>query len=184
MEYIMKSNALKIVTNTITSQGAKVTTTSDKSSLTMTEMLDLVVDAGKQVLAYKGADDTKAKALETINAKGLALHKGGTRLADGRSKDKQTLALKQAFKDSMGSGLKDTYKQNCYELFAKLVNDGKAIKDLNKSKNKAKNGDGNTEPKFEGLLVKLECHSQLSEFSDKFQAELRNKLAELGYEIA
>lgn len=179
----MKSNALKIVTNTITSQGAKVTTTSDKASLTMPEMLDLVADAGKQVIAYKGADDTKVKALETLNAKGIALHNGGTRLADGRSKDKQTAILKQAFLDSMGD-LKPAYKQNCYELFAKLVNTGKAIKDLNKSKNKAKNGESVDEPKFEGLLVKLECHSQLVEFSDEFQAELRDKLAELGYEIA
>jgi hypothetical protein len=179
----MTSQSKAIATIVKTSQGATVKVTSEKSSLTMSEMLDLVADAGKQVLAYKGADDTKAKALETINAKGLALHKGGTRLADGRSKDKQTLTLKQAFLDSMGD-LKPAYKQNCYELFAKLVNSGKTIKDLNKSKNKAKNGEGDTEPKFEGLLVKLECHSQLSEFSDKFQAELRDKLAELGYEIA
>jgi hypothetical protein len=178
----MKSQSKAIETMVQTSQGANVKVVSEKSSLTMSEMIDLVADAGKQVLAYKGADDTKAKALETINAKGLALHKGGTRLADGRSKDKQTLTLKQAFLDSMGD-LKPAYKQNCYELFAKLVNNGKAIKDLNKSKNKAKNGDV-VEPKFEGLLVKLECHSQLSEFSDKFQAELRDKLAELGYEIA
>jgi hypothetical protein len=179
----MTSQSKAIATIVKTSQGATVKVTSEKSSLTMVEMLDLVADAGKQVLAYKGADDTKAKALETINAKGLALHKGGTRLADGRSKDKQTATLKQAFLDSMGD-LKPAYKQNCYELFAKLVNSGKTIKDLNKSKNKAKNGEGDTEPKFEGLLVKLECHSQLSEFSDKFQAELRDKLAELGYEIA
>ena len=179
----MKSQSKAIETMVKTSQGATVKVSSEKSSLTMTEMLDLVHGAGVQVIAYKGADDTKAKALETLNAKGLALHNGGTRLADGRSKDKQTATLKQAFIDSMGD-LKPAYKQNCYELFAKLVNTGKAIKDLNKSKNKAKNGESSDEPKFEGLLVKLECHSQLVEFSDEFQAELRDKLAELGYEIA
>ena len=97
-----KSNVLSVVTSTITSQGAKVKVVSEKSSLTMTEMLDLVVEAGKQALSYKGADDLKAKALEIINAKGKALHNGGTRLADGRSNDAQTKALKQAFKDSMG----------------------------------------------------------------------------------
>ena len=179
----MKSQSKAIETMVKSSQGASVKITSEKSSLTMTEMLDLVCDAGKQVIAYKGADDVKAKALEIINAKGLALHNGGTRLADGRSKDKQTATLKSAFKDSLGD-LKESYKQNCYELFAKLVNTGKPIKDLNKSKNKAKNGEGKGEPSFEGLLVKLECHSQLGEFSEEFQAELRDKLAELGYEIA
>jgi hypothetical protein len=179
----LKSNALSVVTTTLTSQGAKVTTTSEKASLTMTEMLDLVHDAGFEVIAYKGADEVKVKALESLNTKGKALHNGGTRLADGRSKDKQTATLKQAFLDSMGD-LKPSYKQNCYELFAKLVNTGKEIKDLNKTKNKAKNGEAKDEPKFESLLVKLECHSQLVEMSEEFQAELRDKLAELGYEIS
>lgn len=179
----MKAQSKAIATMVQTSQGANVKVVSDKPSLTMPEMLDLVHDAGLQVIAYKGADDTKAKALESINAKGLALHNGGTRLADGRSKDKQTATLKAAFIDSLGD-LKPAYKQNVYELFAKLVNTGKPIKDLNKSKNKAKNGEGKGEPSFEGLLVKLECHSQIGEMSPEFIAELQDKLAELGYEIA
>jgi len=178
----MKSNALKIVTNTITSQGAKVTTTSDKSSLTMTEMLDLVVEAGKQALSYKGADDLKAKALEIINAKGLALHNGGTRLADGRSNDPQTKALKAAFKDSMGD-LKESYKQNVYELFAKLVNSGKAIKDLNKSRNSKKNGDSKPEVDFDIPVSKVYNHSDFAGLSKATQAELKEVLAKAGYEF-
>jgi hypothetical protein len=178
----MATKSKAIETMVQSSQGANVKITSEKSSLTMAEMLDLVGDAGSEVLKYKGADEVKSKALEAINAKGSALHNGGTRLADGRSKDKQTATLKAAFFDSMGD-LKQSYKQNCYELFAKLVNTGKAIKDLNKSKNKAKNGEGKAEPKFESLLVKLECHSEIGEMSAEFIAELQDKLRELGYDL-
>ena len=177
-----QSKALSIVTSTITSQGAKVTTTSDKASLTMAEMLDLVADAGKQVLAYKGADDTKVKALESINAKGKALHNGGTRLADGRSNDPQTKALKSAFLDSMGD-LKPAYKQNVYELFAKLVNSGKAIKDLNKSRNSKKNGDPKPEADFDIVVAKVYNHSEFAELSKATQSELKDILAKAGYEF-
>ena len=177
-----KSNVLSVVTSTITSQGAKVKTTSEKASLTMLEMIDLVVEAGKQALSYKGADDLKAKALEIINAKGLALHNGGTRLADGRSNDTQTKALKSAFIDSMGD-LKPAYKQNVYELFAKLVNSGKAIKDLNKSRNSKKNGEGKPEADFDIPVAKVYNHSKFAELSKATQTELKDILAEAGYEF-
>lgn len=177
-----QSKVLSIVTSTLTSQGAKVKTISEKSSLTMPEMLDLVHDAGVQVLAYKGADDTKVQALESINAKGLALHNGGTRLADGRSNDAQTKALKSAFIDSMGD-LKPAYKQNVYELFAKLVNSGKAIKDLNKSRNSKKNGDEKPEVDFDVVIAKVYNHSEFAELSKTTQAELKDILAKAGYEF-
>jgi hypothetical protein len=178
----MATKSKAIETMVKTSQGATVKVTSDKSSLTMPEMLDLVADAGKQVSLYKGADDTKAKALETINAKGLALHNGGTRLADGRSKDKQTLTLKQAFLDSMGD-LKPAYKQNCYELFAKLVNNGKAIKDLNKSKNKAKNGEA-TESPIENLFAKVYSHSGFDNQSEALKNAIIEALEKDGYDLS
>ena len=178
-----KSNVLSVVTSTITSQGAKVKTTSEKASLTMLEMIDLVVEAGKQALSYKGADDLKAKALEIINAKGLALHNGGVRLADGRSNDAQTKALKAAFIDSMGSELKPAYKQNVYELFAKLVNSGKAIKDLNKSRNSKKNGEGKAEVDFDVVIAKVYNHSDFAELSKNTQNELKDILSKAGYEF-
>ena len=177
-----KSNVLSVVTSTITSQGAKVKTISEKSSLTMPEMLDLVHDAGLQVLAYKGADDTKVQALESINAKGLALHNGGTRLADGRSNDAQTKALKSAFIDSMGD-LKPAYKQNVYELFAKLVNSGKEIKDLNKSRNSKKNGDSKPEVDFDIVVAKVYNHSDFDTLPESAQKILKDVLAKAGYEF-
>jgi len=179
----MKSQSKAIETIVKTSAGATVKVTSDKPSLTMPEMLDLVHDAGVQVIAYKGADDTKAKALEAINAKGLALHNGGTRLADGRSNDPQTKALKAAFIDSMGSELKPAYKQNVYELFAKLVNSGKAIKDLNKSRNSKKNGEPKGEPEFDIPVAKVYNHSDFATLSKATQAELKEVLAKAGYEF-
>lgn len=175
-----KSNAIASIVKT--SQGATVKVSSDKPSLTMPEMLDLVHDAGVQVLAYKGADDTKAKALELINAKGQAMHNGGVRLADGRSNDAQTKALKSAFLDSMGD-LKPAYKQNVYELFAKLVNSGKAIKDLNKSRNSKKNGDSKPEVDFDVPVAKVYNHSDFATLSKATQAELKEVLAKAGYEF-
>jgi hypothetical protein len=175
-----KSNAIASIVKT--SQGATVKVSSDKPSLTMPEMLDLVHDAGIQVLAYKGADDTKAKALEVINAKGQAMHNGGVRLADGRSNDPQTKALKSAFLDSMGD-LKPAYKQNVYELFAKLVNSGKAIKDLNKSRNSKKNGEPKAEVDFDVPVAKVYNHSDFATLSKATQAELKEVLAKAGYEF-
>lgn len=180
----MKSNKSNAIASIVkTSQGATVKVSSDKPSLTMPEMLDLVHDAGIQVIAYKGADDTKAKALEVINAKGQAMHNGGVRLADGRSNDAQTKALKAAFIDSMGADLKPAYKQNVYELFAKLVNSGKAIKDLNKSRNSKKNGDSKPEVDFDVVIAKVYNHSDFAELSKNTQAELKDILSKAGYEF-
>ena len=176
-----KSNAIASIVKT--SQGATVKVSSDKPSLTMPEMLDLVHDAGLQVVAYKGADDTKAKALEVINAKGLAMHNGGVRFADGRSNDPQSKALKTAFLDSMGADLKPAYKQNVFELFAKLVNSGKAIKDLNKSRNSKKNGDSKPEADFDIPVAKVYNHSDFATLSKATQAELKEVLAKAGYEF-
>jgi hypothetical protein len=179
----MKSQSKAIETMVQTSAGAKVKITSDKPSLTMPEMLDLVHDAGIQVIAYKGADDTKAKALELINAKGIAMHNGGARFADGRSNDPQSKALKTAFIDSMGADLKPTYKQNVFELFAKLVNSGKAIKDLNKSRNSKKNGDSKPEIDFDVVIAKVYNHSDFATLSKNTQNELKDILSKAGYEF-
>ena len=178
----MKSNALSLVTTTLTSQGAKVTTKSDKPALSVMEALDLFVRAGQQVIAYAGADTVKVKAIEAINKDGKSLHSAGIVLADGRSQDKQTKVYKQAFLDSMGD-LKPAYKQNCYELFAKLVNTGKEIKDLNKSRNSKKNGDSKPEVEFDIPVAKVYNHSDFATLSKATQAELKEILAKAGYEF-
>ena len=170
----MKTNQSNAIATMVkTTQGATVKVTSEKPSLTGNEILDLVQDSAKQVIAYKQAGDNQVKALELLNAKVSALHNGGVRLQDGRSKDKQTLVIKTAFIDSLGE-LSKSYKQDQWELFFKAVNSGKAIKTLNKSRNKSGGAKGQ---KGEGELVNKAVafynHSELAEkFSPEFVAEL------------
>ena len=166
-----QSNA--IATMVKTSPGATVKTVSDKPSLTGSEILDLVQDSAKQVLAYKSATDSQLGALELLNQKIACLHNGGVRLQDGRSKDKQTLVIKTAFIDSLGT-LSKSYKQDQWELFFKAVNTGKAVKTLNKSRN---SGKGAKSEKVEGsivnLLVKLYNHSEFEAMlSEEVQEEI------------
>ena len=130
----MKSKAIETIVKS--SQGATVKTVSANPSLTSTEILDLVHDSAKQVIAYKQAGDSQVSALETLNKKIACLHKGGVRFEDGRKNDPQTKSAKQALLDSLGDKSK-SYKQDIWELFFKAVNSGKALKTLNKSRNKS-----------------------------------------------
>jgi hypothetical protein len=128
MKNAIKTNAIQQVTKTLTgSQGGKVKIVAPvKPSLTQPEILGLVVDAGKAYVECKTHSANAEKALTLFNEKALALHKGGVKLVDGRSKCKTTALVKSAFLDSLGS-LAPKTKQNYYELFFKIVNDGKAI---------------------------------------------------------
>ena len=166
-----KSNA--IATMVKTSQGATVKTVSDKPSLSGSEILDLVQDSAKQVLAYKSASDSQVSALELLNQKIACLHNGGVRLQDGRSKDKQTLVIKTAFIDSLGN-LSKSYKQDQWELFFKAVNSGKAVKTLNKSRNSGNGAKGQkTEGDIYNILVKLYNHSDFENvLTEEIQAEI------------
>lgn len=180
----MKTTQSTVMTSIVkASTGATVKVTSTKSSLTQLETLDLVVDYGKQVIAYKTASDNQVSALELINQKGLALHNGGVRIADGRSKDKATAVIKSALLDSLGA-LSKSYKQDQWELFAKLVNSGKAIKTLNKSRNKdSKVKKEKSETLFADVLAKVYNHADFGSLSMIAQDEIKDILLEAGYEL-
>jgi hypothetical protein len=168
------STQSKVISSIIkATSGATVKVVSDKPSLTSAETLDLVTDSAKQVLAYKSASDSQVSALEVLNQKIACLHNGGIRLQDGRSKDKQTLVIKSAFTDSLGS-LSKSYKQDIWELFFKAVNSGKALKTLNKSRNAGKGAKGEkVEGSILNILVKLYNHSEFeNELSDEVQEEI------------
>jgi hypothetical protein len=176
-----KSVIANIVT---TSQGAKVKVTSDKPSLSGAEILDLTQDYAKGLIAYKEASDKQVSALELLNAKVSALHNGGVRLQDGRSKDKQTLVIKTAFIDSLGA-LSKSYKQDQWELFFKAVNSGKAIKTLNKSRNSGKDKVKKEKeaPAFADVLAKVYNHAEFDTLSLATQDEIKDLLLEAGYEL-
>jgi len=166
-----------------TSQGATVKVSSDKPSLTGSEILDLTQDYAKGLIAYKSANDAQVSALEMLNAKVSALHNGGVRLQDGRSKDKQTLVIKTAFIDSLGN-LSKSYKQDQWELFFKAVNSGKAIKTLNKSRNSGDKAKKEKEPKpFADLVAPLYNHPDFDGLSEATKNELMDILLEAGYEL-
>jgi uncharacterized protein YifE (UPF0438 family) len=170
----MKTASKVIETIVTTSQGAKVKTQSTKASLTSLEILDLVTDSGSQVLAFKKAGDAQAKSLDALNQKIQALHNGGVRFEDGRKKDPQTASAKSAFIDSLGDDVSKTYKQDIWELFFKAVNSGKALKTLNKSRNKQDGAKGQkSESPIINILVKLYNHSDFETMlSDEVQAEI------------
>jgi hypothetical protein len=164
----------KVINSIIkTSSGATVKIQSTKPSLTSLEILDLVTDSGKQVLAYSEAGEKQVSALETLNQKIACLHKGGVRFEDGRKKDQATATAKAAFTDSLGDKSK-SYKQDIWELFFKAVNSGKALKTLNKSRNAGKGAKTEkTEGAIINLLVKVYNHSDFeSMLSDEAQAEI------------
>lgn len=174
-----QSNA--IATMVKTSQGATVKTVSDKPSLSGSEILDLVQDSAKYVLAYSKAGEAQVSALESLNQKIACLHNGGVRLQDGRSKDKQTLVIKTALIDSL-EGKSKNYKQDIWELFFKAVNSGKALKTLNKSRNSGKGAKGQkTESDIVNVAVKLFNNSALEDtFSPEFVEELTDYLKREG----
>lgn len=160
-----------------TSSGANVKVVSANPSLSGNEILDLVMDSAKQVLAYKEAGDKQVSALEVLNQKIACLHNGGVRLQDGRSKDKQTLVIKTALMDSLGT-LSKSYKQDIWELFFKAVNSGKALKGLNKSRNSGKGAKTQKgEQDILNILVKLYNNSAFEDtLSEEVQAEITDIL--------
>ena len=171
-----------IATMVKTSQGATVKVSSDKPSLTGAEILDLTQDYAKGLIAYKSAIDAQVSSLELLNTKVSALHSGGVRLLDGRSKDKQTLVIKTAFIDSLGN-LSKSYKQDQWELFFKAVNSGKAIKTLNKSRNSDKVKKEKDPVAFCDVLAKVYNHSDFDSLSMTTQDEIKDLLLEAGYEL-
>lgn len=175
-----KSKAIETIVQS--SQGAKVKTVSANPSLTSTEILDLIHDSAKQVIAYKQAGDSQISALETLNKKITCLHNGGVRFEDGRSGDKATKAARTAFKDSLGD-LSATYKQDIWELFRSGVNSGKELKTLNKSRNKGKKGGDKGEPEFDTVIAKVYNHSEFKTLSTATKKELKDILAKAGYEF-
>ena len=184
MKNAIKTNAIQQVTKTLTgSQGGKVKVTSDKPSLTKPEILGLVSEAGKAYIDCQGFTESAEKALEVFNSKAIALHSGGVRLVDGRSKDPQTAFVKQAFIDSLGN-LAPKTKQNYYELFFKIVNTGKAITKFKPDSAKAKGSKGNQAKPVEilDLLAKVYNHAKFEKtFSADTVIEIRDILEKAKY---
>ena len=110
--------------------------------------------------------------------------KAGVRIADGRSKDKATAVIKSALLDSLGS-LSKSYKQDQWELFAHLVNSGKAIKTLNKSRNSGKDKVKKEKDPvdFASVLAKVYNHADFDSLSLSTQDEIKDLLLEAGYEL-
>jgi vacuolar-type H+-ATPase subunit I/STV1 len=171
------STQSKVINSIIkATSGATVKVTSDKPSLTKMEMLDLVSDSGKYVLAYSKAGEEQVSALESLNKQISNLHNGGVRFEDGRKKDANTSLAKQALLDSLGDKSK-SYKQDIWELFFKAVNSGKALKTLNKSRNAGKGAKTEkTEGSIVNVLVKLYNHS---EFEDALSDEAKEEIIDI-----
>jgi argonaute-like protein implicated in RNA metabolism and viral defense len=178
-----KVNPIALVTKTLTSsQGAKVVHTqlvseANKVSLKDSEILCLVSDCTNALLVGVEAEAKLTNALENFNKGASSLHTGGVRLADGRSKDKQTQVIRQAFFD--GLTVADKTKQNYYEMFRNAVNSGKAIASFNYSSNAKKTGKGaDTQPvDFEALLAKVINHPKFDKaFSHNTKLEFKDLL--------
>lgn len=173
-------------TTTTTSTGATVT---KKSVITMLDLIGFATEAGKSALAVtsteasiKTAFEARTKALAGFNTSALSIKNSGVVLVDGRKKAgkdaEQTLALKSAFMDSLGTLAEDT-KQAYYEIFRKVVNTGEKTKGMNKSKD-GKRGSKvskKTEEKSEGLfanvLAMVYNHSEFESLSEATQNEIK-----------
>ena len=164
-----------------TSQGATV---KQSTVVTLLDIMGLAGEAGlaslsvgKQDSLIESAIELKKKALEVFNAKALSIKGAGFTLEDGRKQDKNTLAIKTAFIDSLGDLAKDT-KQAYYEIFRKVVNSGEKAKGMNKSKDgrKDKKADKATGEKaetlFANVLVALYNHSEFDTLSESTQNEI------------
>jgi hypothetical protein len=165
-----------------TSTGAKVKQT---TVITMLDIIGFATEAGtaslsvgKQDGLIESAIEAKKKALEIFNAKALSIKNAGFTLADGRKQDKNTLAIKSAFTDSLGE-LSDSTKQNYYEIFRKVVNSGEKAKGMNKTeggragKNKAGKVKGEkAEGEFINAIVALYNHSEFTTLSVTTKTEL------------
>jgi hypothetical protein len=142
-----KTNPITNMAKTLakTSKPAKSTAV----SLTDLEILDLINDSAKDILAISDADAIQKASLESLNNHIACLHTGGVRFADGRKKDPATATAKQALFDSLGDK-KATYKQDIWEMFFKAVNTGKALTTLNKKRNAEKSDDAKGAKKSKG----------------------------------
>jgi len=164
-----------------TSQGATV---KQSTVVTLLDIMGLAGEAGqaslsvgKQDSLIESAIELKKKALEVFNAKALSIKSAGFTLEDGRKQDKNTLAIKTAFIDSLGDLAKDT-KQAYYEIFRKVVNSGKKANSMNKTEGgrKDKKADKATGEKaetlFANVLVALYNHSEFDTLSESTQNEI------------
>ena len=123
--------------------------------------------------------------LEQFNHNAIALHNGGVRLQDGRSKDKATSVIRSQFLDEIKT-LNSRTAQNYYQLFMKVVNSGKPVKSFNTESNKGKTKKGaNTEPKsIDVILASLVNHPAFSKtLSKETQKEIQALLVEFDYEV-
>jgi hypothetical protein len=183
-------NAINTITKTLTSsQGAKVIHTQLKSeteivSINATEIMGLVSNVTQSVLNGDNALNTLVTSIEQFNHNAIALHNGGVRLQDGRSKDKATQVIRSQFLDELKS-LKANTSQKYYEWFMKVVNTGKPLKSFNDdSKKKSKKG-ADVEPKgIDAILASLVNHPAFSKtFSTELKDEMKAVLVKAGYEV-
>ena len=190
--YQIMNNAINTVVKTITSsQGAKVKHTQLKSevekvSINDMEIMGLVSNVTKSVLNGDNALNTIGTSLEQFNHNAIALHNGGVRLQDGRSKDKATSVIRSQFLDEVKT-LNSRTAQNYYQLFMKVVNSGKPIKSFNTESNKGKTKKGaNTEPKsIDVILANLVNHPAFSKtLSKELQNEIKALLVEFDYDVS
>ena len=137
-------NAIQTITKTLnTSNGAKVNhvqlvSETEIVSINATEIMGLVSNVTKSVLSGDNALNTLTTSIEQFNHNAIALHNGGVRLQDGRSKDKATQVIRSQFLDELKS-LKANTSQKYYEWFMRVVNTGKPLKSFNDdSKKKSK----------------------------------------------
>ena len=185
------NNAINTVVKTLTSaQGAKVKHTQLKSevekiSINDMEIMELVSNVTTSVLAGDNAINTIGTSIEQFNHNAIALHNGGVRLQDGRSKDKATSVIRAQFLDEIKT-LNSRTAQNYYQLFMKVVNSGKPDKSFNTDSHKGKTKKGaNTEPKsIDVILANLVNHPAFSKtLSKETQKEIQALLVEFDYEV-
>jgi hypothetical protein len=184
-------NSIQLVTKTITSStGAKVTlnqlpSEATKVSLKPTEIMGLVSNTTQSVLTGDKAKTELESSIETFNKNALALHTGGVRLQDGRSKDKDTMVIRTQFMDETKTLAKNT-AQKYYEWFMKVVNTGKPLKSFNDDSKSKKSKGANTEPQdINEIIAKLFNHAKFGKtFSVDTQLELKTILEKAGYEVA
>jgi hypothetical protein len=183
-------NAIQTITKTLnTSNGAKVNhvqlvSQTEIVSINATEIMGLVSNVTQSVLNGDNALNTLTTSIEQFNHNAIALHNGGVRLQDGRSKDKATQVIRSQFLDETKS-LKANTSQKYYEWFMKVVNTGKPLKSFNDdSKKKSKKG-ADTEPKgIDAILASLVNHPAFSKtFSTELKDEMKTILVKAGYEV-
>ena len=190
----MKNTKAKPVKTTrTTSQGATVTITSDKASLTNAELIQMGADFGSGFMALEGAKEGLNKLVENARNAGL-------KLVDlrGKSKNteqgKQTQVFKGSLTDTLVAGGKTaSYAQKVYELVSSAINSGKVLTSTNISANKAgkTNANKNTKagkgkgkttkastkaPSFGELLLAVYNHTSFKTLSESARKDIIAKL--------